>query len=181
MSVKKSKTLYAALGMLSFGPKSAYEISQSIQRSTKHFWAESDGQLYPNLKKLAEEGLITVRQDEASGQPNKKVYEMTEAGHEALIEWLKQAPTTFNVRNEFLLQLFFGHNLNDQENAEKIKDYRYEMKQLLKLFDQTAVQVREKSEYPKYLLLTLKYAEVCLKAEMAWCDEAIELLTQHEG
>ena len=49
MKKRENKTKYAVLGMLSFAPKSGYEISQMIKNSTAFFWSESDGQIYPIL------------------------------------------------------------------------------------------------------------------------------------
>ena len=53
-----SPTAKVILGMLSFGPKSGYEIKALVDRSTRFFWAASYGQIYPELKRLAEAGLI---------------------------------------------------------------------------------------------------------------------------
>jgi len=177
---RKSKTPFAILGMLSFSPKSAYEIARSIERSTSHFWAESDGQLYPNLKRLTENGLIESTIDASSSQSKKKVYSLTQAGEEALIDWLHQTPTTFNVRNEFLLQLFLGHNISDAENADKIKAYRYELKQQARLYDDIEKRIKARSHKPKYLLLSLSYGQYCLASELKWCDDAIELLEKDQ-
>ena len=135
MRVRETKTKYAVLGMLSFGAKTGYEISKAIQNSTAFFWAESDGQLYPILKQLAEENLVTVTEENEPGKRSKKTYEITEEGQQMLIDWLHQEPTTFTIRNEFLLQLFFGHNVDDKDNAEKIKAFQHALKQQLKLFD----------------------------------------------
>src|SRR2546430_2188497 len=46
------------LGMLSLGPRSGYDIKTVVDRSTRFFWAASYGQIYPELRRLEEEGLI---------------------------------------------------------------------------------------------------------------------------
>ena len=173
---RENKTKYAVLGMLSFGPKSGYEISKAIQNSTAFFWAESDGQLYPILKRLHEEGLVKAKEDNKSGERSKKIYNLTEDGEAALIDWLHQEPTTFNFRNEFLLQLFFGHNIKPKENAEKIKEYQHALKKQLKVYDSIEKRIKENSKYPTYLLLSLSYGQYSLKAEISWCDHAIKTL-----
>ncbi|PIQ42377.1 MAG: transcriptional regulator [Gammaproteobacteria bacterium CG11_big_fil_rev_8_21_14_0_20_46_22] len=173
---RKGKTSYALLGVLSFGPKSAYEISQFIERSTRHFWSESDGQLYPNLKKLTEAGLLRCDRDGQSAQPNKKLYSLTKLGEASLLEWLRQAPTTFTVRNEFLLQLFFGHKLSVTENIQKIEAYRHELVKYEALFDSIEQRIKEQGQEPSYLLLSLSYGQYSLKAEIQWCDHAIKQL-----
>ena len=41
-----------------YGERSGYEIKQAVDHSTRFFWAASYGQIYPELKQLAEAGLI---------------------------------------------------------------------------------------------------------------------------
>jgi len=173
MNKRESKTQYAILGMLSFGAKSGYEISKAIKNSTEFFWTESDGQLYPILRKLAEEELVNVTEID-NNKRSKKIYKITSAGKKALLNWLQQTPTTFNTRNEFLLQLFFGHNLKSKENLEKIKSYQYKLKEQLSLYNLIEQQIQEKSKYPTYLLMTLSYGQYVINAEIAWCEATIK-------
>ena len=51
-------TAYVILGMLALGPRSGYDIKQFADFSTRHFWATSYGQIYPELKRLTEAGLV---------------------------------------------------------------------------------------------------------------------------
>lgn len=176
MKTRETKTKYAVLGMLTFGAKSGYEISKAIQNSTAFFWSESDGQLYPILKQLTEENLVTATEENELGKRNKKVYEITDEGQEALVAWLHQDPTTFTIRNEFLLQLFFGHNIKDQYNIEKIKSFQHALKNQLKLFDSIEERIKEKNIQPTYKLLSLSYGQHALQAEITWCEKAIKVL-----
>ena len=57
--MKKSKTRFAVLGILSYGPMSGYDIKKFYEKNVAGFWSESYGQIYPILKRLAEEGLAT--------------------------------------------------------------------------------------------------------------------------
>ena len=171
-----NKTQYAILGMLSFSDKSGYEISKAIQNSTAFFWSESDGQLYPILKRLCEEDLIRATDQETTGRRAKKIYQITEDGEAALQDWLLQEPTTFNIRNEFLLQLFFGHNVKPEYNIEKIKNYQRDLKRQLNIYSSIENRIKKNSKNPTYLLLSLSYGQYGLEAEIKWCDDAISLL-----
>lgn len=177
MKSRETKTRYAILGMLSFSPKSGYEIGKAIQNSTNYFWSESDGQLYPILKQLTEEGLVACLESETlPGKRAKKMYEMTEEGHAALLEWLRQKPVTFTVRNEFLLQLFFGHELPWQENRDKMKSRQLALQQELATYASIEKHIQEKSAHPTYLLMSLAYGQYVTQAEIAWCEEMIRQL-----
>jgi DNA-binding PadR family transcriptional regulator len=63
-----SPTAYVVLGMLSLGPKSGYEIKALVDKSTRFFWAASYGQIYPELKRLAEAGLVAAPTPRRAGR-----------------------------------------------------------------------------------------------------------------
>ena len=44
--------------MVSREPRSGYEIKAAVDNSTRFFWAASYGQIYPELKRLSEAGLV---------------------------------------------------------------------------------------------------------------------------
>ena len=46
------------LGMLAFGKNTGYEIKQFVDKTTRFFWAASYGQIYPELKRLEDQGLV---------------------------------------------------------------------------------------------------------------------------
>src|SRR2546430_11996373 len=75
------------LGMLSLGPRSGYDIKAVVDRSTRFFWAASYGQIYPELRRLEEDGLIEG-EDAPSGGRHPRVYKLPKARPEALVEWL---------------------------------------------------------------------------------------------
>ena len=63
-----NKTSYVILGMLRLGRHTGYDIKQLVDVSTRFFWAASYGQIYPELARLEEAGLVRGESDEASGR-----------------------------------------------------------------------------------------------------------------
>lgn len=68
------------LGILQDGRLHGYEISKRIRMLSQEMLSLGEGQLYPALHRLEEEGLIASSWDIQEGRPNRKVYEITEAG-----------------------------------------------------------------------------------------------------
>jgi PadR family transcriptional regulator AphA len=94
--------------MVATGVRSGYEVKQLVDKSTRHFWAASYGQIYPELRRLQEDGLIQGRSD-PSGSRAKTVYELTAAGEQALRVWLEaEAELVYELRDEGMLKLFFS-------------------------------------------------------------------------
>jgi DNA-binding PadR family transcriptional regulator len=100
-----SSTAYVILGMLAWGPQSGYDVKSQVDKSVRLFWAASYGQIYPELKRLSEAGLI---EGESEGGRRRTVYRITDLGAEALEAWLAEEPQTFEARDEALLKLFLA-------------------------------------------------------------------------
>lgn len=118
-----SPTAYVILGMVSREPRSGYEIKALVDNSTRFFWAASYGQIYPELKRLSEAGLVEGS-DVPRGERKRTVYAITAEGMEALKEWLREAPATFEMREEGLLKLFFSGVLPAEEGAGTLRAMR---------------------------------------------------------
>ena len=171
---------YALLGFLSRGPQSGYDIKKAMGESTGHFWSESYGQIYPNLKKLSAAGLATSETERQEGKPDKKVYTITSKGRETLLEWLTEPPSRTPPRNEFLLKLFFAHRATPEVAVQHVEGYKTRLQA-----DLTTYQEIERwletgyAGHPSlpYWLMTLSYGRLEAEALLKWCDETLETLT----
>jgi len=94
------------LGVLSAGEASGYEIKKDIEEGMfSHFIDASFGSIYPALTQLTAEGLLTVRAEEQTGKPDKKVYAITEQGRRALGKAIAVVPGKDKYKSEFLFQM----------------------------------------------------------------------------
>src|SRR5258707_5256589 len=118
-----SATAYVILGMVRNGPKSGYEIKALVDGTTRFFWAASYSQIYPELKRLSEAGLVKGV-DTPTGGRRRTVYEITADGEEELRAWLRQPPQTYEMREEGLLKLFFADALPREEAVEIVRAMR---------------------------------------------------------
>jgi DNA-binding PadR family transcriptional regulator len=105
--VKPTAVTWALLGLLSQRPRSGYDLKQTVDRSIRHFWAASYGQIYPELGRLEAAGWITGESASADGR-RRRSYQITEAGRAALIGWLHGVESRHELRDESLLRLFFA-------------------------------------------------------------------------
>ena len=100
------KTL--CLGFLSVREATGYEIKKDVEEGLfSNFMDASYGSIYPALNHLAAEGLVTVREQEQTGKPDKKVYAITEAGRIALAKSLMVRHAKDKYKSEFLFQMMF--------------------------------------------------------------------------
>ncbi|HXS47629.1 MAG TPA: PadR family transcriptional regulator [Solirubrobacterales bacterium] len=118
-----SATAYVILGMVSREPRSGYEIKAAVDNTTRFFWAASYGQIYPELKRLSEAGLVEGI-DAPRGDRKRTVYAITTDGEAELKAWLRQPPESSEMREEGLLKLFFSGVLPAGEAVETLRAMR---------------------------------------------------------
>lgn len=112
------------LGILCFKEASGYEIKKMAEDGMfSHFIDASYGSIYPALTLMLSEGLVTVRAEEQSGRPDKKVYAITERGRKSLASALNVLPSRDKFKSEFLFQVLLLDNLEPSQLA-RIYDAR---------------------------------------------------------
>ena len=148
-----SPTAYVILGMVSSEPRSGYEIKALVDNSTRFFWAASYGQIYPELKRLAEAGLIERRR-RPQGEPQADRLRITADGEEELRAWLRQPPETFEMRDEGLLKLFFADALPREEAVEILRAMRAAPARRLRAAagDRAEATARRRTRFPLIVL-----------------------------
>ncbi len=120
-------TSYAVLGMLSLVPMSGYELTQSVDKTIAHFWQISKSQVYGELSRLEELGLVKGTEVEQERLPDKRMYEITEAGLQALDAWLAgEGHGPRRLRSGLLLKTFFAHRMSEERFTELLSSYRVE-------------------------------------------------------
>ena len=113
-------TSYVILGLLALGAQSGYDIKQLADMSTRHFWATSYGQIYPELKRLQKSGLIKS-EDASRGTRPRTLHHLTAEGRKALHEWVADGTVqAVEIRDEMLLKLFFADAMSGKETVKHL-------------------------------------------------------------
>jgi PadR family transcriptional regulator, regulatory protein AphA len=123
-----STTGLAILGLLAVRPFSAYELAQQIHRGLRYMQPASERNLYAEPKRLAAAGLVRMRREQL-GRRSRTIYEITQAGRDALGRQLATPPTPPQLEFETLQRLIFA----DQGSKED----------LLAALDATSEQVQQ--------------------------------------
>ncbi|WP_211766958.1 PadR family transcriptional regulator [Kutzneria sp. CA-103260] len=110
---------HAALGLLTFGPASGYDLLQTFNGSLANVWPATQSQLYGELGKLAEAGLVTVAEE---GARRRKEYALTDAGLAELRHWLVDVEPTVVRRSDVLLRVFFLGIVEPEQAEEFLRE-----------------------------------------------------------
>lgn len=105
---------HALLGLLTVQPRSGYELTKAFKTGLGHYaWQAGHTAIYPELNRLAEQGLIEVTHEGARGS---RTYDVTTSGREELRHWLLTPPQEgAKVRNEPILRMFLLSALDPED------------------------------------------------------------------
>lgn len=180
---RSNKTEYALLGLLSLEPMSGYDMKSFIAQSIGFFWQESYGQIYPALKRLHAQKLVTRKVSGKAGRPDRHIYSLTAAGRKKLREWVGAKTEPERLRHELLLKLFFGPVVTPEIHKEQIEallkhqlgrleQFRQVEKGILKEYDD--------DDYYPYWYSTLRFGVLVTQARVDWCRETLARLKKIE-
>lgn len=114
-------TSWALLGMLSYQLElSGYDMRKSSGWGMRFFYGvPAHSQIYAELKKLEQLGLVTSRVEASGGTRNRRLYKITPAGLDAVGHWAVEAPVDPPaLRHGLLMRVLFGH----LTNVDKLRD-----------------------------------------------------------
>jgi PadR family transcriptional regulator AphA len=109
------KLEHRILGLLCFKPQTGYDIKKYLDtegrflRGPVHF-----SQLYPTLKSLEKEGMVSFIEEQREGRLAIKIYTITPVGRESFLDWLNSPlENTFShTDSELIPRLSFGGMLD---------------------------------------------------------------------
>jgi PadR family transcriptional regulator AphA len=119
---------HALLGALADRPRTGYALLKHFEQSLAYAWPASHSQIYPELARLRDDGLI---EQTGSGARNSKTYAVTKAGLEEVRRWLRETDPDRRVRSDAALRTFFLWLLEPEEaRAELARERLYWSRQL---------------------------------------------------
>jgi DNA-binding PadR family transcriptional regulator len=169
----------AVLGLLAKGgERSGYELNKLAQAGVGYVWAPAKSQIYAVLPRLVGAGLARGRTVAQSDRPDKRLYQATELGRQALQEWLEQP--SWRSLDELLLKLFFGDLLPRDRVVALLERYREHEEE--KLAEYEAIERRiagARSDYFGHVTLRLGLARA--RSAIGWANEVLAELTDRDG
>lgn len=118
------------LGLLLDGDKSSYDLQKTMEKSTGYFYNASQGSIQPALKKLMSNSHVTFS-EEYQGERVKKVYQITEEGKEAFLNWASQAIDLEKPRDPALVKMYFFNYVEQDRKIELVEQYLHEIRSVI--------------------------------------------------
>lgn len=163
---------YPFLALLAAGRAHGYELRQAlVQRFGAALPPLNAGQVYTTLARLERDGLVQGV-DVPDDSRQKRVYELTDAGREALEEWLRAPTSGPRLRDEFFMKLVLADGAGISDPRSLIERQRREYLQALRDLAAVAPNGNDVAS------LLVEGAALHLEADLKWLDLCEERLIQ---
>lgn len=170
---------HTILAVLAQSPCSGYDISKRFDEGVGCYWKASQQQIYRELAKMEKTHWVEFEAIPQAGKPNKKIYSVTEAGHQALAEWFAEPTEPTPIREDLLVKVMAAAQMPIELLIKELHRRRQTHQAQLSHYHEKeacfqSVEVPSKTEQFRYLTLRrgIRYEEDWI----AWCDEVLEFL-----
>lgn len=165
-------TAASLLGLLHEGPMTGWDLVAVAQDRIGNFWTLTQSQVYRELAKMTDRGLVTVG---APGPRDRKPYTITEAGRQAFTGWLDATPAAAQIRFPLLLTMSFAEHLPPGRLLEIIAAERAAHAERLASYREYEKLLRDEPASTR--LVTLRFGIRHEQAALDWFDELPDLLS----
>jgi DNA-binding PadR family transcriptional regulator len=179
----------AVLAALLEGESSGYDLAKGFDASVANFWMATPQQLYRELERLAEQGLIEARIVHQQRRPTKRMFSLTEAGREAIRQFTARSPKPSVVRDELMIKV----QAADAGDPAAVRDFIVERRQWAEAKVQRYERLRNRlldgRSEAEYLAtaprvgpyLTLMRGISFEEENIRWAQRALAILKQRHG
>ncbi len=176
---------HVILGLLQQQERTGYDLkTQCFDDCIAHLWPADQAQIYRTLDKLEAQGWITCTVEIQHDRPNRKVYQITEAGKAVLNQWLGTHQPLPILREPLVVQLYFAAQLPNEaiiHLLEQEVEARREKLAECKAIDLLSKHDSKASREQKMQRLVLELVTRREQTYLDWLKEAIEtVLSQPE-
>lgn len=177
---------HGLLGLLNYGDMTGYELDKAFKVSLNFFWQAQTSQIYRELNEMEKQAWLISQIIPQTGKPNRKLYKITDLGKSELKQWLskKDLEEDLNVKNAFLMKMFFSAEVNVSENIETLKQYKAQCLSNLQLMSQTGSVIEDYGQELKdkknmvYWASTASFGFYYLNMCAKWAEDMIKTLEE---
>lgn len=172
---------HAILATIIRSPCSGYDLRKQFEGSVGFFWQASFQQIYRELSKLEEQGLVESETISQSDRPDKKIFSVTEQGKSFLQAWIEQPCEMAPLRDDLMVKMFAGYCAPKPIVLEELYHHRSMHQERLAVYQQIEKNVFspdciQTSEQSLFRYLTVRAGIQYEIGWLNWCQEAIEIL-----
>ena len=149
---------------------SGYELTKVFDRTLRHAWSATHSQIYPELARLREDGLIEQAEQ---GPRGRKTYAITPAGLDAVRRWMRETEPDRGGRNEVSLRTFFLWLLEQEQIEEFFRREAEHHRAQLADFEERAAREPADDRAERASRVALEWGIRHERAKLEWAEWAL--------
>jgi len=161
---------HALLGALADRPRTGYALLKHFEQSLAYAWPASHSQIYPELARLREAGLLAQTD---TGPRNSRTYSVTPDGRAEIRRWLGETEPDRRVRSDAALRTFFLWLLEPEEAVLQLEAERAYWRGVLDEFERIQDEPTGEDRKSRTFRIALEGGIAGVEARLAWLDDAI--------
>lgn len=171
---QKNRLQYIILGLLNIESRTGYDLTKAFDSDIGEFWSANHSQIYPLLKKMEEDQLVSHHEVQVGQKLVKKSYDIMPNGKKTFLAWLNESSEIDSNHDEFILKLYFINDKNSDllKNmvAEQIEFRKNKLDHLLnQMKEKFPNATKKKAQYGHYCVL--KHAISREQDYLEWLNE----------
>lgn len=168
------------LGVIASEPRSGYGLKKMFNASPASVYQPSAGALYPALRRLESRGLLHAEKKVSSGRRALRLYDVTEAGRAAHLDWLRQPVAPATVAADLGLHLMRFALMEGQLEREAVLAFLSDLAAALDSFVSGMEQyvASEAQSFQRHAVLALEHGIVMHRASLEWARSAMTALSE---
>jgi PadR family transcriptional regulator AphA len=161
---------YAVLVLVGEGGAGPHDLVQMMRRG-RVYWASSESQWYAEPKRLERLGLLRSRKEPGRTRA-RTVYELTDAGRDALRAWAATPVGFPRIQNEAIVRVLAADIVGDARALEGLRGLRADLDEIDAALDAAEAVAAALPHRARYLMLNHRLGRRLVQAHREWLDEA---------
>ncbi|NGN63369.1 PadR family transcriptional regulator [Streptomyces sp. A7024] len=175
---------HAVLAALLGGELSGYQLTKSFDLGVANFWHAQPQQLYAELTRLEKDGLIAGREVVQESRPNKRLFQVTDAGLTELADFTAAAAKPAFIRDDLLVKVQAADHVDTEALIAQLSERAAFAQGKLDLFDKLLRNMRGERTEDEFLrggdpigpYLTCLRGLAFERGNRDWCQRTITIL-----
>ncbi|MEV0089856.1 PadR family transcriptional regulator [Saccharopolyspora sp. NPDC050642] len=180
---------HAVLAALLDGEFSGYQLAKAFDVGMANFWHALPQQLYSELAKLEQDGLVSGREIVQEARPNKRLFTVTDAGLAELQRFAAAPSKPSFIRDDLLVKVAAADSVDAAELIGQLEERAAIAEAKIELFDKLLRKMRGELDEAEFLASAAKIGPylTCLRGRRFesenrdWCNATASVLRARAG
>lgn len=188
---------HALLAILTAEPMTGYDLVKYFDGTVAFVWSAPHSQIYPELRRMDEAGLITSREILRGERATKRLYNITDSGTQELRRWTGQLVAHQPERDVFRLKAAFFEWGTYESARRQLQEHLNHYSERLNKWEQSVADIearhvpllrhRLEKRPPEEHEAIIAFKSLAFRGEISrtrseieWAREGLELIDQLE-